>query len=239
MSSLSREEFIELGASIPADTLVEWASGQLAATKGKESRLLTRGVNAATLAAILDLTAIVEKRRKELGESQEFPPQAVALAQRIREEAVEYWREAKLLAKVEYGTQPDLLAQFRTGVQTGLLLGTLTQELETMIALLREHAPQLAGLGGSPAFITRGEVLVARLKEVKAKVDGACGALPPTALQQCFDKGLLYDQTRRLVRIARLEFIRDPKRASEFNFTGIRRARGVSTQPELKEGRIA
>lgn len=234
MSSLSREEFIELGASIPAVSLIEWASGQLAAAKGKESRLLTRGVNASTLAAIQDLTAIVENRRKELGESQDFPPQAVALAQRIREEAVDYWREAQQLAKIEYGTQPDLLAQFRTGVRTGLLLGPLIQELETMLALLREHAPQLAALGGSPAFITRGELLVGRLKEVKTQVDGACRALPPLALQQCFDKGLLYDQTRKLVRVGRLEFLRDPKQASEFNFTGIRRARGVSTRPELK-----
>ena len=239
MSPLSREEFIELGASIPAHILVEWASGQIAATKGKESRLQTRGVNAATLAAIQDLTAIVEKRRKELGESQELPPQAVALAQRIREEAVDYWREAKLMAKIEFGTQPDLLAKFRTGVQTGLLIGTLAKEIESILAPLREHAAQLAALGGTDAFIARGELLVGRLKEVKTSMDTACRALPPPAVQQCYDKGLLYDQIRKLVRVARLEFILDPEQASQFNFTGIRRNRGVSTRPELKKAKVA
>ncbi len=234
MSRLTRDEFIELGASLPASTLVDWASGQLAATKGRETRLQTRGVNAATLAAIQDLTVTVEKRGKELGQPQELPPQAVALAQRIREEAMAFWREAKQIAKVEFGTQPDLLAKFRTGVQTGLLIANLTKELESVLALLREHAAQLAGLGGTPAFIARGEALVGRLKAVKSDLDTACRALPAPALQQCHDKGLLYDETRRLVRIARLEFNLDPEQASKFNFSAVRRDRGVSTRPELK-----
>src|SRR4051812_5827086 len=122
MNPLSHEEFIELGVSIPSDTLVKWASGQLAATEGKEARLGTRGVNEVTLGAIRDLTALVERRGRELGEPQDLPPQAVALAQRLREEAMSYWREAKQMAKVEFGTRPDLLAKFRAGVQTGLLL---------------------------------------------------------------------------------------------------------------------
>ena len=49
MSDLSREEFIELGVSTPTPLLVEWATGQMSATKGHESRLGVRGVNAATL----------------------------------------------------------------------------------------------------------------------------------------------------------------------------------------------
>jgi len=234
MSRLSRDEFIELGASLPATALVEWASGQLAATKGREPRLQTRGVNGATLAAIQDLAAMVEKRGRELGQPQELPPQAVARAQRIREEALAFWREAKRIATVEFGTQPDLLAKFRTGVQTGLLIANLTRELESVLSLLREHSARLAGLGGTPAFIARGEVLVGRLKEAKADLDTACRALPGPALQQYHDKGLLYDETRRLVRIGRLEFSHDPEQASKFNFSGVRRDRGVSTRPEMK-----
>jgi hypothetical protein len=234
MSRLTRDEFIELGASLPANVLVDWASGQLAATKGRETRLHSRGMNAATLAAIKDLTVMVEKHGKELGQPQELPPQAVALAQRIREEALAFWREAKQIAKAEFGTQPDLLAKFRTGVQTGLLIANLTKELESVLALLREHSAQLAGLGGTPAFIARGDALVGRLKGVKTDLDAACRALPAPALQQCHDKGLLYDETRRLVRIARLEFSLDPEQASKFNFSAVRRDRGVSTRPELK-----
>lgn len=69
---------------------------------------------------------------------------------------------------------------------------------------------------------------------MKADLDAACRALPAPALQQCHDKGLLYDETRRLVRIARLEFSLDPEQASKFNFSAVRRDRGVSTRPELK-----
>lgn len=235
MNPLSREDFIELGVSIPSDRLVEWASGQLAATEGKETRLETRGLNQVTLGALRDLTALVQKRGKELGEPQDLPPQAVARTQRLREEALAYWREAKLMAKVEFGTRPDLLAKFRTGVQTGLLLVNLTKEIESVVALLGEHGSQLAGVGGTEAFIGRGTILVGKLKEAKAELDAACRALPAPAAQQCHDKGLLYDRTRKLVRTGRLEFLCDPEQASAFNFTAIRKERGVSTRARLKD----
>jgi hypothetical protein len=238
MSHLGREEFIELGVSVSTASLTEWASAQLTATKGRETRLQTRGLNAAYLSGVKDLIAVVESRQKELGASQELPPQAAALAQRIREEALGYWREAKQIAKVEFGTDPDRLARFRTGVQTGLLISNLIKELESMVALLREHSSQLVALGGTEAFVARGELLIGRLKEVKGTLDAACRALPAPAAQQCHDKGLLYDLTRKLVRVGRLEFILDPEQSAAFNFTGVRRGRGISTRPQLKKEKI-
>jgi hypothetical protein len=238
MSHLAREEFIELGVSVATTSLTEWASAQLAATKGRETRLQTRGMNAAYLSGVKDLIAVVETRHKELGDSQELPPQAVALAQRIREEALGYWREAKQIAKVEFGTDPDLLAKFRTGVQTGMLIANLIKELESMVSRLREHASQLSALGGTETFAARGDLLIGRLKEVKATLDAACRALPAPAAQQCHDKGLLYDLTRKLVRVGRLEFILDPEQSTAFNFTGVRRDRGVSTRPRLKKEKV-
>lgn len=223
MNALSREDFIELGVSIPSGTLLEWATGQLAAAKGNEARLEARGVNGAGLGAIRDLAARVEKREKDLSDA---PPPSVASARRLRDEALAYWREAKLMAKAEFGTRPDMLARFRPGVQTGLLLANLTKELESVVALLREHAPQLAGLGGTEAFIARGAALIGKLKEAKADLDAACRALPAASAEHCHDKGLLYDRTRKLVRTGRLAFLRDPERASEFNFTAIRQERG-------------
>jgi hypothetical protein len=229
MSQLSREEFIELGVSVPVDTLVEWTGRQLAATKGREARLESRGVTAAYLTGVKDLVAIIEKRRPELVDAKESP--VVALSQRIREEAVGYWREAKQIAKVQFATSPDLFAKFRTGVQTGLLIENLARELESIVALFREYAPQLVGLGGTEAFIARGVLLIGRLKEVKGSLDTACRALPPATAQQDHDKGLLYDLTRKLVRTARLEFMLDPEQAAAFNFTGVRRNRAGSTRP--------
>jgi len=235
MNPLSREDFIELGVSISSDTLVRWATGQLAATKGKEARLAARGVTEDSLNNLRDLAALVEKRGKELGDPGDLPPQPVALAQRLREEAVDYRQEAKLMAKVEFGTRPDLLAKFRTGVQTGLLLANLAKEIESTVSHLREHAAQLAGLGAIESFIARGAALAGKLTHAKAELDTACRALPAAALQHCHDKGLLYDLTRKLVRTGRLVFVHDPEHASRFNFTEVRRKRGESTQARLKQ----
>jgi len=235
MNPLSREDFIELGVSIPSDILVEWAEGQLAATKGRESRLGTRGMNEAGLGAIRDLAALVEKRGNELGDAGDLPPKAVTRAERVREEALGYWREAQRMARVEFGTRPDLLAKFRCGVQTGLLLANLAKEMESTMALLREHASELSALGVSEAFIGRGTVLLAKLKDAKAELDAACRALPGPAAEHCHDKGVLYDRTRKLVRTGRLEFLQDPEQASKFNFTGVRRERGISMRARLKQ----
>ena len=238
MTQLSREEYIELGVSVPTDTLIEWAARQLAATKGRETRLQSRGMSAPQLTGMRDLLAMVEKRHGERGTSEESPP-AVALAQRIREEAVSYWQEAKQIVQVEFGTTPDLIAKFRIGVRTGRLILPLRGELESMVRLLREYAPQLAGVGGTEAFIARGAILVDRLKEVKTGLDAACQAFPPPAAQQCHDKGLLYDLIRKLVRVGRLEFALDPEQAAAFNFTGLRRKGEGSARPGSRKAKVA
>lgn len=237
MSVLSREDFIELGVLTPTASLVEWAGGQMSATKGRESRLGIRGVTTATLSDIRDLTVLVGERQRELGETHALPPEPAAVAERIRTEAIGYWRQAKRFAGVAFATQPDLLAKFRTGVRTGLLITHLVRELESMIPLLREHSARFAPLGAGEAFATRGELLVARLKEAKSRLDASCKDLPPTVAQLCHDKGLLYDLTRHLVRVGRLEFTLEPEQASLFNFKQVRRDRGVSTGPRLKRAK--
>jgi hypothetical protein len=238
MSQLSREDFIELGVSIPTNSLIAWATKQLGAAKGREARLQRRGLEPASLTGLGDLISIVEKGERERGNSQASPSQSVALAQRIHEEALAYWREAKEIAKVGFGTSPDLLAKFRTGVQTGRLIANLARELEIILDLLRQHSSQLAGLGGNDAFMDRGALLLKRLKEVKLDLDTHCQALPPLDRQQCHDKGLLYDLTRNLVRVARLEFLLDPDQTANFNFTGIRSGGDVSRRPRVKKEKI-
>lgn len=230
MSPLSREDLMELGASLPTDLLVDWAARQLAATAGKEARLESRGVNAAYLAGLKDLIATIGQRPEETQEP-------ALQARRIFEEASGYWREAKQIARAGFGTCPDLLAKFRTGVQTGLLLANLGKELGSMVALLREHSSQLAGLGATEAFIGRGARLIGKLKEAKAGLDAACRALPAPAAQRHHDKGLLYDLARRLVRIGRLEFILEPEQAAAFSFTGARGPSGAPPSPGGGNGR--
>lgn len=221
MSRLSREDYIELGAGVPTGTLVGWATDQLDATKGRESRLQSRGLNSAYLTGVKDLLGTIEGR----GDSAEPELPQLAQAQRLRAEALGFWREAQRIAKAEFGTKPDLLAKFRRGVLTGLLIDNLVKELEIVVSLLREHSTDLAALGGNEAFIGRGVLLIGRLRELKSGLDSACRALPAPQAQQCHDKGLLYDLTRKLVRVGRLEFALDPASAADFNFTDVRLGR--------------
>jgi hypothetical protein len=237
MSVLSREECIELGVSTPTSALLEWAGKQVSATRGRESRLQIRGVTASTVATIRELTVLIEGRQRELGDAHQLPPEEVARAERIRAEAIGYWREAKRLAGIAFATLPDVQAKFRTGVATGLLISNLVHELDLMIPLMREHAALLAPLGAGGAFVTRGELLVARLKDAKTRLDAACKELPPTVAQFCHDKGLLYHLTRHLVRVGRLEFTLEPQEAAHFNFNLVRRDRGASTRPRLKNAK--
>jgi hypothetical protein len=235
MSVLSREDLIELGVSTPTSHLMEWATSQLLATKGRESRLAMRGVTTSNLSDIRDLTVLVGDRQRELGDAYALPPEQAAMAERIRAEADGYWRQAKQVAVVAFATQPDLLAKFRTGVRTGLLISNLVAELSLMNPLLREHSAQFALLGVGDAFATRGELLVARLEQAKSRLDEACKELPPKVVQLCYDKGLLYDLTRKLVRVGRLEFMLEPEQASHFNFILVRRDPGKISQPRLKK----
>lgn len=239
MSVLNREECIELGVSTPTSVLIEWAGKQVSATKGRESRLQIRGVSSAALSDIRELAVKIEGCQRELGDSFPLPPEPAALAERIRADAIGYWREAKRLVAVAFASQPDVLAKFRTGVHTGLLITNLVKELELMIPLLREHAAPLASLGVGESFVTRGELLVARLKEAKSRLDAACKELPPTVVQLCHDKGLLYHLTRNLVRVGRLEFVLEPEQAAHFNFNLVRRDRGISTRPRLKKAKAS
>lgn len=237
MSPLNREELVELGMSVPTGSLTQWALDQLTATRGRESRLELRGVGASDLAELRRLIDTVEKGHRELGDAETLPPPEGALAERLRVEALGYWREAKWIARIAFAGDPDILAKFRTGVQTGLLLKNLMGELVSTTALLREHSLSLARYGATEAFIGRGAGLVTKLRDAKATMDAACRDLSPAATQQFHDKGLLYDRTRTLVRIGRLEFHRDPSEASDFNFTLVHRDRGVSLRPRLNSSR--
>jgi hypothetical protein len=237
MNALNRLDCIELGVSTPTSNLIEWAGRQIAATKGHESRLQLRGMSASALSDIHELTLSIEGRHQELGDSCQLPPEPVALAERIRADAIGYWREAKRLVAVAFASEPDVLAKFRTGVQTGLLISNLVRELELMIPLMREHSEPLAALGARESFITRGELLVARLKEAKSRLDNACLELPPKIAQLCHDKGLLYHLTRNLVRVGRIEFTLEPEQAARFNFNRVRRDRGVSARPQIKKAK--
>jgi hypothetical protein len=221
--ALSRQEFIELGVSLPEEPLLDWAKEQLENAKRREARLLARGLTGDYLSGLRALLASIETR---LSESAETPAPCSSPAERaLRLEARRYWKEAQDLARVGFGTRPDELAEFRRGVLTGLLIKNLMREVEIVVGLLRRHAGVLAPLGADEAFLAQGTALVDRLKSAASALETATAVMAASTAQLCHDKGVLYDLTRTLVRLGRLEFRADPDAASAFSFAELNRAR--------------
>jgi hypothetical protein len=223
MTELSREGCIELGLSVPTVPLVVWANEQLSVAKGRQERLQDRGITAPFLKEIKTLIGAVSDRENALGKEKASLPPEVAQIQRLREEALAYWQEAKQIVKIEFGTCPEVQAKCRLGVRTGRLLANLCRELECVVAMLCEHSPQLGWLGVDGAFISAGEGLVGKLREAQARLDSASKALSPTLAEQCCEKGKLDDLCRKLVRIGQLEYLHEPEQAAAFNYSLLRR----------------
>lgn len=239
MTKLSREELIELGLSIPTRRLIEWSRELITLTAGKEARLRHRGVDSPFLAEIATFIDTIQKSGGN-AESEKGIVDAGSI-DRARKEAISFWDEVKQIAKVEFGTQPDLLARFRTGVRTGPTLSRIAREIEIHLALLREHASEVRWLGADQEFLKKGEAVLSRLREAQARIDRACTELPPAMLELCQNKGRLYDLSRKLVRIGRLEFMREPEEAAAFRYDTIRQDRPIyspaRTKPEKASAR--
>jgi len=234
MSQLSREECIELGLSVPGIPLVIWATDQLSAAKGRQERLEGRGITASYLKEVKTLVGKVAELGTTLGNKQSSLPAEVVQSQQIREEVSAYLQEAKQIVKIEFGTCPEVQAKCRLGVRTGRLLAHLCQELECVIPVLRDHAPQLEWLGADAAFIKAGEGLIGKLREAQAKLDSACKALSPALADLCCEKGKLYDLCRKLVRIGQLEYLHEPEQAAAFNYTLLRKELRAGSEVRAK-----
>lgn len=234
MSQLSRGECIELGLSVPTGPLTGWAAEQLATAKGREDRLAGRGVTASFLKEIKTLIGTITELQGAVAKEKAPVPPEAAQAQRVREEALAYGQEAKQIVKIEFGTCPEVQVKARPGVRTGRLLANLCRELECVVAVLREHAPQLGWLGGTEDFINTGHILIGKLKEAQANLEAACQVLPPALADQSCEKGKLYDLTRKLVRIGQLEFLHEPEQAAAFNYTLLRKELRAGSEVRAK-----
>jgi hypothetical protein len=234
MSLLSRGECIELGISVPSVPLVVWATEQLSVAKGRQERLEGRGITASYLKEVKTLVGKVVELQTTLGNKKASLPPEVVQSQQIREEASAYLQEAKQIVKIEFGTCPEVQAKCRLGVRTGRLLALLCRELECVVAVLRDHSPQLAWLGADSAFINAGDNLIGRLQEEQAKLVSACNALSPVLADLCCEKGKLYDLCRKLVRIGQLEYLHEPEQAAVFNYTLLRKELRAGSEVRAK-----
>jgi hypothetical protein len=239
MGQLSREECIELGLSVPTGPLIAWATEQVAVAGGRQKRLENRGVTPAYLKELKSLLGTVSQLQNTLGKEKALLPAEVAQAQRVREEAFDYWQEAKQILKIEFGTCPEVQVRSRLGVRTGRLLSNLCREMECAVGMLRECAPHLAWLGMDENFLTTGENLIRKLKETQGKLFATCQVLSPALAEQCCEKGKLYDLTRKLVRIGQLEYRNEPEQAAAFNYALLRRELRVGSEVRAKTVKVA
>lgn len=239
MDKLSWEELIELGLSVPTRRLIEWSREQYALAASKKERLLRRGVTPLFLAEVGVLVDSVQKHHSQMGGEAEKPAPDLQAIERIRRDAVSYWEEVKQIAKIEFGTDPEALARFRIGVRTGPSIGRLSAEIERQVSLLREYSKELNWLGVNVELVQKGEALVSMLREALGKVHSACRTLPSPVLELCEEKGRLYTLTRKLVRIGRLEFMREPELAAAFNYDTLRMDRPVYSPARAKPERAS
>ena len=170
MSQLSREDYIELGLSVPTSPLILWANEQAAAAKGKLERMERRGVTAGYLKEIKALAGSIADLQTTLGKEKALLPPTVAQVQVLREEVLTYCREAKQILKIEFGTSPEIQVKARLGVRTGRLLANLCRELGCLVDVMRENVPKLIWLGVDEAFINSGAELLVNLKEAQIKI---------------------------------------------------------------------
>lgn len=237
MSVLSREECIELGLSVDTNPLIVWATVQLSAAHGRQGRLERRGITPPFLREIQVLAGKIAELESTLVRQKGALPQETAQSRRIREEAAAYRQEARQILKIEFGTCPEMQVRSRLGVRTGRLIANLCRELECAVAVLKEHSPRLSRLGVDEAFLHAGDALIGKLREAQSTLSSACQALSPALAEQCCNKGKLYDLTRKLVRIGRLEFLHEPEQAAAFNYDVLRRQ--LRGRPDLRAGRIS
>jgi len=234
MSQLSREDCIELGLSVPSGPLIGWATEQLAIAKGREDRLEHRGITTPFLNEVKMLIGTVSELQSLRMKDKTVLPPEVSQVQRVREEAFAYWLEAKQMLKIEFGTCPDIQARCRLGVRTGRLLANLCRELECVVSALRELSPHLSWLGADEPFIHAGEELIGKVKEAQATLHLTAQAMSPAFADLCFEKGKLYDLTRKLVRIGRLEYLHEPEQAAAFNYSVLRRELRAGSEVRAK-----
>lgn len=228
-----RYDLIESGRAVPTGALVEWAAAQLSVAKRYPERLESRGVNGPFFHEVAATIEQVQRLQDQQGRAFGVAAgRATPEVNALIDQAVDFWREVRLIAKIEFSRAPDVLIRFRPGVKAGESLRRLSDEIEHALPLLRLYRPQLSWLGVTDAFIARGESLLGRLRQEDARQRADVERLPAPEAELEFQKGRLLDLTRKLVRIGRLEFRNEPRIVGCFSYDIVRSARAAAPRPK-------
>lgn len=240
MADLPREELIETGRSVPTGVLANWVSTQLGVARKNADRLKARGIEPPYISEIESLFDSVRKLQAQNERTGGRPSsESAERVNALLDQAVDYWREIKQMAKVEFAGDTDALAGCRTGVKVGPSIRKLADEIARSVSLLRAHRDQLGWLGVNDAFIGKGETLLGRLREEEARQREVISTLPEAEAELFYRKGRLLDLTRKLVRVGRLEFRNEPKPLALFNYDALRAVRGNVPAPRARSERTS
>jgi hypothetical protein len=151
------------------------------------------------------------------------------------EEALDWWHDAKGIALQTFESEPAKLGEFRGGVRVGQSIPRLRIELKTMLNTYRKYAKELAGFGGTDAFIKQGDAALADLDAADDKQESERKALPTGTQELNLKKGELYVAVRRVVRAGRIVFRKTPGRAEAYSYEILRRGRTGAKAARTRE----
>jgi hypothetical protein len=233
---LSRQEAIVVGRKLNSELLQTWARQLAKAARKDFAAISRRGLTQPmlqqfeTLAETVARLETAQEAQKKLGQL------ATSASYQALEKGLDWWREGRQMAKIEFSNDQDRMAQFRTGVRVGMSLPKLVREIEFFMEAFTWYSANLAWLGGKE-FIERGKQVLNRLKEADAQQETEIKALPKDIVELYFQRGELYDLGRKIVRLGRLAWLKEPEKAGAYSFELLRRGqmekKGTTTRAKM------
>lgn len=224
-----RQELITIGERFNTDAILDWSGGIVQAARQDAARLKARGITEKLLA---EIEASREEVRK-LNVTQERDKKDVAtltVSRRGAMEAALDWREeVKGLAEAVFDSQPNLLARFRTGVKASWSVPKLLTEVGILLGALQEHLAELKGVGASEKLVARGERALHDLDASQRKNSEEKSQTPVATAELYHAQGTLYTRVRFVVRIAEVEFRKEPAQLGRYSYAALRR-QGASAE---------
>jgi hypothetical protein len=238
---LSKEELVDIGSRFRTDLLTSWSLEIEAISKTDLLELSTRGIDQKFLDAVSVQREKVLKLESEQESSKKDVPFSTSQRQVIVDSALDLRVEVKELAKVSFADDPDILALFRTGVKISGSIPKLIGELEYLLPLLKKYGKDLDPLSGEAkkesyiSLLDRCEDILKKLKSAEQSHTVERKELPEKTAELYYERGVLYQMVKKIVRLARVEFRNEPAKKNRYNYDTLRRGIVAAKREEGKE----
>lgn len=221
----SRHDYVKIGWHFVTGLLTEWADRITASARKDLTRLKNVGVTESMLKEISGLS----KKALELESAQEASKRTPIFftkqIEKLHKDSLIWWSKTKKIAIAVFASEPDVLVKFRTAVRVWQSVPRLIEEISRLIPLLKEYQKELSQYGINAKFITQGETFLSKLKEIDTKQEETRKQIPEKTADLYEVRGRLYDSVRKIVRLARAEFIDEPDKLKRYNYDILNRER--------------